>query len=122
MKKIYISLIILILVFGLGWVITKKNSSTFVKETAISEIQQNTESKTLHQATMKIEGMWCASCATGAEYSLKDKQGVIDATIDYGSETGIVIYDPTKISHEELIKAVEPYTASIIEDKVLEDL
>ncbi len=70
----------------------------------------------LRQATLKIDGMFCVSCAIGAEYALKEKEGVIDASVDYYNENGKVIYDPLKISKDEIIQAVKPYTATITED------
>lgn len=85
------------------------------------EIEQTKQTTgiVLHQTTMKIEGMWCASCAVGAEYALKEEKGVIEARVDYDSETGVVIYDPEEISLEEIKETVRPYTATIIEDKQL---
>ena len=60
--------------------------------------------------------MFCVSCATGAEYALKEKGGIVDASVDYDNENGKVIYNPLKISKDEIIQAVNPYTAIITED------
>lgn len=82
-----------------------------------TEQTKQTTDIALHQATMKIEGMWCASCAVSVEYALKEERGVIEARVDYDSKTGVVIYDPEEISLEKIKETVKPYTAVIIEDK-----
>lgn len=66
--------------------------------------------------TLKIEGMWCASCAVGAEYALKEKQGIVEAMVDFQTATGKVTYNPRQISQEEIVSAVLPYEASVVEE------
>lgn len=70
----------------------------------------------LRSLTLKIDGMWCSSCAVGAEYALKEKQGIIGAKVDFKTAIGEVIYDPKIITPEEIISTVSPYEASIIQD------
>ncbi len=62
--------------------------------------------------------MWCASCATGIEYALKEKEGVISANVNYNNKNGKVVYDPLKISKNEIIQAIKPYTGTIIKDEL----
>jgi len=118
MKNFIISVIIIALAGLIVFSLTTKQTATKQKfkiktnDLVINQQQQ----KNLRQATLKIDGMFCVSCATGAEYALKEKEGVINASVDYDSESGEVIYNPQKISKDEIIQAVSPYTATITED------
>lgn len=73
----------------------------------------------LRQATLRIEGMTCPSCADGVESLLKQNEGVISADVDYFQGKGQVVYDPAKITIEEILNAIQPYTATVMEDKEL---
>jgi copper chaperone CopZ len=118
--KTFIAVVIIIITVGLirFSIVTRQTVPKPKSELKTSSLEPN-QPKNLRQATLKIGGMFCASCATGAEYALKEKKGVVSASVDYDSESGKVIYDPSKISKEELIQAVKPYTAVIIEDRPL---
>lgn len=121
MKNIIIATIIVITAGLIGFsIVTKLTKQTASKpesaETKANYSETN-QSANLRQAVLKIDGMFCVSCATGAEYALKEKVGVVDASIDYNSESGNVMYDPSKISKDEIVQAVKPYTATITEDK-----
>lgn len=75
----------------------------------------------VHKATLAIDGMWCASCAVGAQYNLKAIPGVTDAYIGFTKNLdgeGWVVYEPDKVTKEQIIKAVEPYRATITSDVV----
>lgn len=61
--------------------------------------------------------MTCPSCAPGIEYALKQEDGVLEAKVSYQEGIGKVIYDPSKISKEEIIAAIKPYKAEMIEEK-----
>ena len=113
MKNFIISVIIIALAGLIGFSLATKQTTTKQK----FEINQQ-QQKNLRQATLKIDGMFCISCATGAEYALKEKEGVVDASVDYNSKNGKVIYNPQKISKDEIIQAVNPYTATITEDVI----
>lgn len=71
----------------------------------------------LRQATLRIQGMTCPSCAVAVESLLKQKEGVVDASANYYQGTGEVVYDPAKITLEEIVNAIQPYTATVLEDK-----
>lgn len=58
------------------------------------------------KAELKIEGMTCASCVLHIENDLKDVEGVQGATVNLPMKTGEVIYDPTKVSEEDLVESV----------------
>jgi copper chaperone CopZ len=77
------------------------------------------KNKSLRKAVLSIEGMWCSSCAVGAQYSLKNLNGVEDAYVGFTKDLkgeGWVVYDPEKIVQDKIIKAVEPYKAKIVSD------
>jgi len=120
MKKLFIIITTLIATTGLivftvirKQDVTRSNSKV---ETTIIKLNQQAN---LRQATLEIEGMTCASCATGIEYKLRQKKGVASASVDYDSKSGKIIYDPSKIPKSEIIQAIKPYIATVIEDKPL---
>ena len=116
MKKTIIAAIIIIAAGLAGFSIVVKQNIQKPKSELKTNLPKLNQQKNLRQATLKISGMFCASCATGIEYSLKETTGVIDAEVDYGSESGKVVYDPSQISQKEIIEAVKPYTAAITRD------
>ena len=123
MKNIIIATIIIAVIGLIGFSVVRENSiskQNILKQK--SELKTNApklnKQDNLRQAVLKIDGMFCVSCATGAEYALKEKVGVVDASVDYDNESGNVIYDPLKISKDEIIQAITPYTATITEDVI----
>ncbi|MFQ5825700.1 MAG: mercuric transporter MerT family protein [bacterium] len=69
------------------------------------------------QLDLKINGLSCAGCAYGAEYIFKQLNGVVKAKVYYPEGTGLVIYDPMKITKEDIVKASGVYPATIVDDK-----
>ncbi len=61
----------------------------------------------LNKKTLNIEGMHCASCVSAVEKSLKNVEGVDEASVNLATETASVSYDESKVGDEELRKAVE---------------
>lgn len=118
MKKFIIIAFVIAIVGLIGFSIFTKQVITKSDVTIEKNYSESNQQENLRQATLKIDGMWCASCATGAEYALKDKVGVVDASVDYDSKSGRVIYDPLKISKDEIIQAVKPYVAVITKDEL----
>ncbi|MBU2445784.1 MAG: mercuric transport protein MerTP [Bacteroidetes bacterium] len=59
------------------------------------------------EAKLYIEGMTCPSCENSVDYALKSEVGVISASSSY--KTGIVqvVFDKSKVSENQLKKAVE---------------
>ena len=119
MKKIITIVIVLGIITVIGGALTKNITGAGGSKT--SEMLSSLTGQKLHKAELAIDGMWCASCATGAEYSLKAIEGVADAYIgftdDLGGE-GWVVYENGKVSEEQIIKAIEPYEATITKDTV----
>ncbi len=62
-----------------------------------------------------ISGMHCASCAANIGRTLRKDQGIIDASVNYGSEQALVEYDETQTSEKKISESVAKlgYTAHI---------
>ncbi len=75
------------------------------------------ENKNLRSLELKISGMTCPSCASGIEYALKQKEGVVEVKVSYYEGKGEVIYDASKIHKEEIVAAIKPYAAEILGEK-----
>lgn len=69
------------------------------------------------QLDLKISGLSCAGCAYGAEYIFKQLNGVLEAKVYYPVGTTLVIYDPMKITKEEIVEASDVFPATIVDDK-----
>ncbi len=65
-----------------------------------------------------ISGMSCAACAARIETALKKRDGIIDASVNLGTERGRVRYDPLKIKSYEIIGAIRGagYDAEKVEE------
>ena len=65
---------------------------------------------------LPIEGMTCASCATRIEKRLNKLDGV-EASVNYATENAAVTFDPTQVSPDDLVAAVEAagYHAKLVE-------
>lgn len=59
------------------------------------------------RATLAIGGMTCAACAAVIEKALKSLNGIQEATVNLSTERASVVYQPEKITPEEIVKAVE---------------
>lgn len=119
MKKI----IVLILVLGIaalgGAILSQSISSS--SGNRVAAVPSSLNGKQLHKAELSIDGMWCASCTVGAEYNLKAIEGVADAYVGFTDNLdgkGWVVYESGKVSNEQIIKAIEPYKATIVSDTV----
>ncbi len=63
---------------------------------------------------LEIGGMTCTSCAARVEKKLNKLDGV-DASVNYATELASVVYDPSHVALEELVRTVEAtgYTAAL---------
>jgi copper chaperone CopZ len=119
MKKIIILIATLGVVTLGGTVLSKSISGTNGNQA--SAILGSLTGQKLRRAELAIDGMWCASCATGVEYNLKAIEGVADTYVGFTDDLegeGWVIFEQGKVSEEQIIKAVEPYKATITADTV----
>lgn len=119
MRKIIILIAVLGIATVAGAILSKSISGTNSKK--VSAVLGSLGGKQVYKATLSIDGMWCASCAVSAEYNLKAIEGVADAYVGFTDNLdgeGWVIYEPGKVSDEQIIKAIEPYQATIVSDAV----
>jgi Cu+-exporting ATPase len=67
----------------------------------------------------KAEGITCLSCAGDMETVLQEKEGIINASVDFAEETVTVRYNPRKLDRKEVFFAVRKlgYTIKIIHEK-----
>jgi Cu+-exporting ATPase len=61
----------------------------------------------MKKVTHNITGMTCAMCVKTIETTLNKLEGVQQATVNLAQETAKVDYDPSKISNEGVVKAIE---------------
>lgn len=116
MKKFIIPTVLIFIALG-GFIVFRAISLS--QKDLRSQVQIPAVNNLRH-ATLAIDGMWCSSCAVSAEYALKEKAGVVNATVGFDENlegVGEVIYNPKQIDLEEITKAVEPYTARVVKDE-----
>jgi len=56
---------------------------------------------------LQFGGMHCASCAVLIENTLKKMPGVSQAAVNYATESGLIMFDPTQTDLGKISKAVE---------------
>lgn len=59
------------------------------------------------KVSFKIVGMHCVSCAVSIKQALDMLPGVVESSISYAGEEGVVTYDPEKVSPEDIKNTVE---------------
>ncbi len=66
-------------------------------------------------ATLRIEGMTCASCVRRVERALGHLPGVAEAQVNLATERATVVFDPGEVELERLVEQVERagYRASV---------
>jgi copper chaperone CopZ len=65
--------------------------------------------------SLHVEGMTCASCKVAVRTALTKLGGVKDAKVDVATKSATIDYDPTKVTLQELVDAVNRlgYQASL---------
>ncbi len=60
--------------------------------------------------------MHCASCAVNIDLDLEELDGVIASTTNYAQQTTRIIFNPDKLTIDEIIQSIKTngYTAEII--------
>ncbi len=54
-----------------------------------------------------VAGMTCGGCEAGVKVKVKKLDGVKDVAASYKEGRATVTYDPKKVSHEQIIAAIE---------------
>src|SRR5258706_7636053 len=70
---------------------------------------------------LAITGMTCANCVTTIEKGLKKLEGVVDATVNLGTERAHVTVVPRQLTRRDLVKQVEKIGYGVVE-QATEDL
>ena len=72
-------------------------------------------------ATLKLRGMGCASCANSIEEAIRSVPGVNECQVNFGAEQASVTYDPQRTDLKEIQNAVEAagYSAHPLQEQGL---
>jgi len=72
-------------------------------------------------ATFKLRGMSCASCANSVEDAIRSVPGVSECSVNFGAEQATVTYDPKKTDLDAIQNAVDAagYSAQPIQEQDL---
>src|SRR4028119_2256377 len=72
-------------------------------------------------ATLKLRGMSCASCANRIEDAIRSVPGVSKCSVNFGAEQANVTYDPKKTDLEVVQDAVDAagYSAQPVQEQDL---
>jgi Cu+-exporting ATPase len=54
-------------------------------------------------AVLDVRGMWCTSCANALERVLRRHAGVLDAKVNFASQSALVQWDPAATSLRDLL-------------------
>lgn len=75
----------------------------------------------MENATLKLRGMSCASCARSIENTIRSLPGVNECNVNFGAEQATVEYDPKKTNLEAIQGAVDEagYSAYPLEEQNL---
>ncbi len=76
--------------------------------------------QTAGEAQLAISGMTCASCVNSIEGYVKSLDGVEDVSVNLTTETGKIVFDPSKVGVRDLIEAIDDlgYHAEIKSEQV----
>ncbi|MBU1999312.1 MAG: heavy metal translocating P-type ATPase [Candidatus Omnitrophota bacterium] len=67
------------------------------------------------KSILKIKGMHCASCALNIEHALKEKEGIIQASVNFASEKAGIEYDEAKINTEKIRQVIDKAGYKVVE-------
>ncbi len=67
------------------------------------------QAASLETVALKVDGMWCPSCAYFVHQALTRTAGVLDAKVSGRKGTALVTYDPSKTTVAALIAATTGY-------------
>jgi len=72
-------------------------------------------------ATFKLRGMSCASCANSVEDAIRSVPGVSECSVNFGAEQATVTYDPKKTDLDAIQNAVDAagYSAQPVQEQDL---
>ena len=87
---------------------------------AATSIVSDDEEKKTEKLKVKITGMTCGGCANNIHNVLINKEGFISDDLSYPGDIATVVYDPTKLSEKDILKAIKKagYEAKKIMEEV----
>ena len=77
----------------------------------------NTNNSDIVEAILTIEGMTCTGCEYSVNHAINTQAGIIESDVSYKSGKAIVKFDKTKISVEQLSKAIKKETGYAVINK-----
>ena len=91
---------------------TSPNDATPVAAAAAAVTAPSPDSASVRLA---IRGMTCGGCAIAARKVLTRLDGVVKADVSYETQLATVVYDPARVTIEQMIAAVKKlgYTATV---------
>lgn len=102
--------IVLVLGMSLSSLIACSGEQTQANRPAVRDEDRSIESAAasagFSRAEFKVEGMTCGGCAIGTRAALKKLEGVEDAGASYEDSRAWALYDPAKITPEEMMAAI----------------
>jgi len=60
-------------------------------------------SEGLETLNLELPGLFCQGCAYSAQNALKGIDGVTDAKVSFEAKKGTIVYDPNKVSPDEIL-------------------
>ncbi|GIX06477.1 MAG: copper-exporting P-type ATPase A [Candidatus Poribacteria bacterium] len=83
---------------------------------SVAEDEVSNEATETVTETLPIVGMHCANCASTIQRVLTRKvDGVLSAEVSFASERAVVVYDPKRTSHEEIVSAIRRVGYGVVE-------
>lgn len=76
------------------------------------------DKKGRREATVRIKGMHCATCADAIRQSLSEVDGVFDPRVNLATEKAVMSYDPRRASIEEIEAAVKSAGYDVAKDEL----
>lgn len=61
----------------------------------------------MQSVTFAIEGMHCAGCVRTVDHLLRRQEGVWEAEVSLDSASARVLFDPQRISSQQIAEAIE---------------
>ncbi len=93
--------------------------SDTVTEDSVTPSSPSSEQEYLAQElTIKIDGMWCSSCAWLIEALLRKMKGILEAKVSFLSDVATIKYLPHRSPPEKVLSAISRlgYQAALVED------
>ena len=60
----------------------------------------------IRECTLRLDGMWCSSCAWLIAETLRRKRGVVSASVSFATDSARIAYKPARLGVEQLRSAI----------------